>query len=178
MRFLVISQRAFPNSNFSLKDLTGHGRIDIIMRCILAACRPISKFDTETNTIYCYLKGSDNPQEWGWLKWDNKIVNEDEISIAAIIKDRWSDLFTLGSLKELVLSLKSEHIFYLHENGLDLMEVVNDISNNSLIILGAQSDLAESDLFEISQLIQVKLSNESMLASQVITIYRQKMMLS
>ncbi|OLS24777.1 MAG: tRNA (pseudouridine(54)-N(1))-methyltransferase [Candidatus Heimdallarchaeota archaeon LC_2] len=177
MQFLVISQRAIPIPNYSLKDLTGHGRIDIIMRCVLASCRPISKIKNEKNTIYCYLKGSMNPKDWGWIKWDEEIIDEDEISIAGIIKEKWDDVFTIGSLNQLIESINTDNLIYLHEEGQDFKNMKNKISHNSLIILGAQSDLIKSDLLEISQSVKVKLSIESMLASQVITFIRQKVLL-
>ncbi|MFV2016465.1 MAG: hypothetical protein ACC656_13625, partial [Candidatus Heimdallarchaeota archaeon] len=88
MKFLVVSQRAIPNPNFRLNDLTGHGRIDVVMRCILAACRPLPK--DNSSSIYCYLKGSDNHNEHGWLTWEKRIDNHDEVSLAAVVHDNWS----------------------------------------------------------------------------------------
>ena len=66
MRFLVISQRAKPDPNYSLKDLTGHGRFDVIPRVILAASRNI--VEKTADDIFIYLKGS---TDTGWIKWSN-----------------------------------------------------------------------------------------------------------
>ena len=174
MQFLVVSQRANPNPNYSLKDLTGHGRIDVVMRCILAACRSVSKVNHEKNVIYCYLKGSINPQDWGWIKWEQEILDEDEISIASIIKERWNEIFTNRSFSELIETIDFDQIIHLQEEGDNLLTISNTISEKNLIILGAQADLDDSDLSKISQALKIKLSNASMLASHAIILYRQK----
>lgn len=177
MQFLVVSQRAISTPHFSLKDLTGHGRIDIIMRCILAACRKISNFNEEKNIIYCYLKGSTNIKTRGWITWNQEISNEDEISIAAKIKNNWAELFTLGPLRSILWKLNHPQLIYLHEEGESYENIANQISENCLIIIGAQADLINDDLKQLPIDMKLKLSNESMLASQVITLYRQKMLI-
>lgn len=178
MQFLVISQRAIPNPNYSLKDLTGHGRIDVIMRCILASCRLISKVENERNKIYCYLKGSVSKKTRGWITWDQEIFNEDEISIAAIIKNKWFEIFTPGPLEALLRGIAISNIIYLHEDGEPFYNITNHISKDSLVVLGAQSDLNDEDHTRIPIDLKVKISDESMLASQAITFFRQRLLVS
>ncbi|MCE7735861.1 MAG: hypothetical protein GPJ54_13350 [Candidatus Heimdallarchaeota archaeon] len=172
MKFLLISQRAFPNPNFRLNDLTGHGRIDVVMRCILAACRPMP--NNETNTIYCYLKGSDDPEQWGWTTWEESIENHDETSFAAVVKEKWDDLFQIGTIEDLLEEIDCLDYIYLHEDGI-IIEEFNKFNDENLIILGAQKDLSDEDLKVFPSYNQLNLSNYSILASQAIVLYRQKM---
>lgn len=170
MKFLLISQRAFPNPNFRLNDLTGHGRIDVVIRCILAACRPMP--DNEINSIYCYLKGSGDQEEHGWLTWDKRIDNHDEVSLAAYIQNNWDQLFTKGDLKELIQQINFQKISYLHEEG-DLFQNFIELDSDDLLVLGAQSDLTSEDIDCLVIDSKIKLADESMLASQVIVLFRQ-----
>jgi tRNA pseudouridine-54 N-methylase len=172
MKFLVVSQRAIPNPNFRLNDLTAHGRIDVLIRCILAACRPL--IHNKTNTIYCYLKGSDEPTEWGWISWDTSIENHDEPSFAATIQKKWNDIFKIGSLEECLQDARCTSYIYLHEDGTDIDEY-KIVDKQNLVVLGAQSDLNDDDLEIIKDHTKIKLSESSMLASQAIIFMRQKL---
>jgi tRNA pseudouridine-54 N-methylase len=170
MKFLLISQRAFPNPNFRLNDLTGHGRIDVVMRCILAACRPMP--DNEINSIYCYLKGSEDQEEHGWLTWDKTIDNHDEVSLAAHIQDKWKELFNHGNLTELIQQINCRKIIHLHEDG-ELIVSSNELDPEVLLVLGAQSDLMSEDIDLLNIDSKIRLASDSMLASQVIVLVRQ-----
>ena len=170
MKFLVVSQRAIPNPNFRLNDLTGHGRIDVVMRCILAACRLLPK--DNSSSIYCYLKGSDNHIEHGWLTWEKRIDNHDEVSLAAVIHDNWSELFTQGKLINLIRLTNCQKIIYLHEEG-EVYDSLHGLDDETLIVLGAQSDLTSEDLKCLDISSNIKLSDKPMLASQVIALFRQ-----
>lgn len=175
MKFLVISQRAFPNPNFRLNDLTGHGRIDVIVRCILAACRPM--FGNKPNVIYCYLKGSDDQKQWGWITWEGSIENHDETSFAGVIKEKWGDIFQIGTLGDLLQEINCSDYIYLHEDGI-VIDELNKFDDENLIILGAQKDLTHDDLKTLPSYYQLNLSDHSILASQAIVLYRQKLFAS
>ena len=176
MKFLVISQRAKSNPDFSLKDLTGHGRFDILPRCILAATRGL--VTRPADEIFLFLKQEDQ----GWINWAGQFSTEeeDEISIAAIIKENWTNLFTQGSLEDLINNISPDSIFLLSEEG-EKVEP-NKIVENSLLILGAQKDLTLEDLEVIKQYLStyssISLGEEIMLASHAITYLRQLLLIS
>ncbi|MHA2027839.1 MAG: hypothetical protein ACW99A_10285 [Candidatus Kariarchaeaceae archaeon] len=170
MKFLVISQRAKPNEYFKLNDLTGHGRFDVLVRCILAACRPL--LENITNSIYCYMKGSDNYEDWGWIHWDEVISNDDEVSLAAKLKGNWDNIFQKGTLADLLSLINCSKLIYLHEEGQDI-DQTDTVNDRTLIILGAQSDLSIKDLSIISNYSAIKISEYPMLASQAIVYFRQ-----
>ena len=163
MTFLLISQRAIPNSNYNLKDLTSHGRIDVVFRCILAATRQIAT--DPGHDIYCFLKGS-TPH--GWLTIHSDFVHEedDEISLAARIQDHWSEVFTTGTLDQLIPQLDHPFVF-LTETGTQTREF------KGTIVLGAQNDLITEDLSGLPIGLEVSLGNRSLLASHAIIYSRQ-----
>ncbi|MCY3410998.1 MAG: hypothetical protein INQ03_05100 [Candidatus Heimdallarchaeota archaeon] len=169
MKFLVISQRAIGSPEFSLKDLPGHGRFDIIPRCILAASRPLA---TQIGyPIAVFLKGG----EYGWIEWNNfDTLNEDEVSLAAIIQQTWDKIFHQGSLSELLDSIEFKRIILLNEQGDNLSEIMPD--EDDLLILGAQQDLKDEDISLLEShpyVVRLSLGDESMLASQAIVYLRQ-----
>jgi len=161
--YLLISQRAKANNRYNLKNLTGHGRFDVVVRCILAATRQLTSDPGEV--IYAYLKGS---EPWGWLEIQPQFVKEDddEISLAAKIQERWDDIFTEGILSELV-NLLEEPFLLLSENG----EVIESFSGT--IVLGAQNDLVDADLDLIPITQKISLGKRSLLASHAIIYSRQ-----
>lgn len=175
MIFLVISQRAKSNPNYSLKDLTGHGRFDILPRCILAASRKLAT--RQSDDIYLFLKEGNQ----GWIRWDNQIKteDEDEISIAARIQENWQEMFSEGTLMDLINKISPQSIFLLDELGVTMQP--DKIEDNSLIVLGAQKDLTPDDLEVLQQFStnysSLSLGDESMLASHAIIYIRQLLML-
>ena len=76
MNFLIISQKCQFNSNYTLNNLTGHGRFDIICRSILASTRELQS--DKGSSIFCYLKGG---EEKGWLKILSSFVSRKVKSI-------------------------------------------------------------------------------------------------
>lgn len=172
MKFLIISQRTIPNPNFSLKNLTGHGRFDIICRAILAASR--SLFDHSMEEIICFLKGAE-PQQQGWLIWQKNTDDMNEITLAHELKINWDRYFTLGSLKDLGHLLKEFEFWQLSESGLNYHQILTTKSNldDKIIVLGAQQDLTEEDLTIINPQKILKLGEQALLASHAVTLFRQ-----
>ena len=169
MNFLVISQRAYPTNKYNLKDLTGHGRIDVLFRCILAATREL--FGDDKCRIHCFLKGKD---PYGWLNITPEDVSEEwgEIELASFLQKKWSKYFHQGTLEDLVNELNAPFVL-LAENGETLSEINQDIER-MIIVLGAQNDLTDDDLLTINPAMSLSLGQNSMLASQAITYFRQK----
>lgn len=172
MNFLVVSQRAKANPNYSLKDLTGHGRFDILPRCILAAKRKL--MHSMGDAIYIYLA-----QGPGWLTIPDSInfQEEDEISLAAIIQKEWDTFYSSGTFDELVKELLPEKVYLLTEAGIPFSG--REELDNAVIVLGAQQDLTNDELhiLENYNLNEISLGEESMLASQAITFIRQLYMI-
>ncbi len=171
MQFLLISQRAIPNPKFSLKDLPGHGRFDIIPRCILSANRELLG---TRDDIYCFLKGK-NPNGWIYIKSSD---DDDEISLASKIKNEWNNIFHIGNLSDLLEEIGIiNKIILLSETGDDFQAN----TPNDLVVLGAQKDITEEDIQIINKfsekysipVVKINLGNESLLASQSITVFRQ-----
>ena len=163
MAFLLVSQRALASPQYNLKDLTGHGRIDVVMRCILAATRTLAS--DQGSKIYCLLKGS---QPHGWLTIDPEMINEDddEISLAAKLQTVWQECFTVGELEDLLALLPAPFIL-LSEDGDRVTKF------DGTIILGAQNDLTEEDLAKIPVSSIISLGSRSLLASHAIIYTRQ-----
>ncbi|MHA2251139.1 MAG: hypothetical protein ACXAD7_12310 [Candidatus Kariarchaeaceae archaeon] len=174
MIFIVISQKAIPNANFKVNDLPAHGRFDIVVRCILSASRQI--LGQKGTPIYCFLKGAENH---GWISWpiSECIGLQDEISIACRIKENWDNLFTTGSLLDLIKSIEFEDMILLDENGQNFEDISADL-NNCLVVLGAQKDLNQGDLYTLEPNYHLKLGKDAMLASHAITFFRQVVLTS
>lgn len=171
MIFLVISQRAKANPKYNLKDLPGHGRIDVVFRCILAATRELA---TDIgHSVYVFLKGS---EPHGSLRINPDFVSDDddEISIAAKIQNNWAQLFSESSLEDLIHSLDCGTTYLLSERGRPLSDMVVDSSD--LIVLGAQNDLVDTDLAVFDNPTEVSLTHKSLLASQAIIYLRQQLL--
>ena len=163
MNFLIISQKCQFNSNYTLNNLTGHGRFDIICRSILASTRELQS--DKGSSIFCYLKGG---EEKGWLKIDPSFVEEidDEISIAAKIKNNWSKIATKGNLINLFGQLPKP-ITLLSEYG------APPTSFTGTIVLGAQNDLSRNDKITLEIENEISLGSKSLLASHAIIYVRQ-----
>jgi len=135
------------------------------MRSILAAA---TSMYSRHDSIYCFLKGGESP---GWIAWDTLLDQEDEISLAHKVKKNWQEIFTEGTLGDLVKLLNAESLFLLGETG----DQVNNWKSfqDYVLVLGAQSDLTEDDKLSLGKYSQVTLGKDSMLASQVILLTRQ-----
>ena len=169
MKFLVISQLAIGTKTFQLNNLTANGRLDVIMRCILASQRRLSGGDPQTNTIYCFLKGGETE---GWIEWNSIIDSDDEISIASKIKVSWDEVFHIGNICNLMDKIDHKSTILLSETGNSYEQLV-PIDTNPLFVLGAQNDLTSEDLEIISPDHLLSLSDQPMLASHAIIKLRQ-----
>ena len=169
MKILVVSQRAIGTNTFQLNNLTANGRLDVIMRCILAAQRRLSVVETHTNTIYCFLKGGDRE---GWIEWNSIVDTDDEISIASKIKECWNEVFYIGNIGKLMDKIDHKTTILLSETGNNYEQLV-PMGANPLFVLGAQNDLTSEDLEIISPDHQLSLSDQPMLASHAIIKLRQ-----
>lgn len=175
MIFIVISQRAKGNKNFSLKDLPGHGRIDVIFRVILAALRPITANTINTAHIFTYMKGAE-PHGWLHLTADEfDFLAEDEISLAAKLQKKWHHYWTEGSQAAMYTALQrlvtEPKWIELHAEGESLKQWQCADPEKLVILLGAQRDMTDEDTAGIMT-YKLSLGETMYLASQAITIIR------
>lgn len=170
MIIIVVSQKAIPTKDFRLRDLPGHGRIDIMMRCILAARRPLPS--AEPARIFCFLKGGDPT---GWISWENEsdLVDEDEVSIAGKIRGNWDKYFTAGTLNELLALFGSRKVITLTTNGIDVSKIDISQYQDSIVVFGAQIAPSKEDKDILNPHLQISLGRQALLASHAITLYRQ-----
>jgi tRNA pseudouridine-54 N-methylase len=168
--FLVISQKAIPKKDFRLRDLPGHGRIDIIFRCILAARRSLPS--SEAAEIYCFLKGGEST---GWISWksDTDLDKDDEVSLAGKIRRNWNKYFFVGTLDELLTQLDYKRIILLAEDGIDIAQKNICDFQDDIIVIGAQNEPSAYDIGILNPHFRISLGQEIMLASHAITLYRQ-----
>jgi len=182
MKFLLISQRAKGTPSYSLKDTPGHGRFDVVVRCILAATRKVTSHSSVNESeIFAFLKGL---EPYGWLYLRGPLDLGDESSAASILKEYWSEYWTEGSLSEVVGKFQSDSIFVeLSEDGSPISSFLDfcdpaDIPK-MVLLLGSQCDITEEDRQILRAAIpvvhRVSLGSRSLLASQAITLFRLKL---
>lgn len=156
--FVVIGNRAVTDA-FSLNDLPGAGRIDILCRCVNSAFF-LSHAIRRNTRIYLVLLGPPKPPLIVRLEGSElKYLNPDERSAGSLIKkavgQKEVDDFEIqstpgvwvrrGSLED-VLSEKNE-IIYLREDGKDIKELENMDSDvkNLVFVLGDHEGMKRED---------------------------------
>ncbi len=182
--FLVIGNKA-STSPFSLKNIPGAGRMDILCRCISQAIF-LSHSIRRSVEVYLLLLGDPNPPRVVKIKSDEvKRMSPDERSVAGLIKkalkfkagEKWVEtnsgiLTSKKNLKRLLEELSNSYkIYYMREDGKDLRKLT-DKMENPLFILGDHLGVKKEDEKLILQFAKdiVRVSNRSLMAEQCITI--------
>ncbi len=185
--FLLVLEENTPDANFSLKNLPGTSKIDVVSRNILATFPSFIDYNVE----YIVLFSKNNPKTLTVSNLVNRINPYDEIEIASLIKEslntnrdanlspdpslqyfKWQNVNDLhiffNNLKETY-----ESIFYLHESGEPFAYILPKIqtTGSSLFIFGGRHDISDN----IEKMVQkistsrVSLGSRSYLASSCIT---------
>lgn len=175
--FILVMEEKLPDSNFSLKNLRGSSKIDVVSRAILSIF-PNSYMNLEPKLHVIFTK--DNPicLEISAIEFKEDL---DEITIAAQIKallksESLHDGFIMNlteivSLEHYLKSIKSTYsdLIYLHEDGENLDNYFTKIGNteNYCFILGGRQDIEPENelLLERIGIIKVNLGTQSYLAS-------------
>ncbi len=181
---LLIHQKAIPNNSYKLNNLPGHGRIDIIFRCMLNALRTISKNDFVEVDFYSFLKGGE-PKGYLHLTRDSfNFDQEFEVSLARKVKENWETLWHEESLINLAGNLKKNNPnmiwMDLQETGFKLTQenIAELLKDNDLgIVLGSKNDITPEDRLNLEELgcVPISIHEESLLASQVIGLIRLRL---
>jgi tRNA pseudouridine-54 N-methylase len=188
--FLLVLEEELPDVNFSLKNLRGSSKIDVVARNILASFPSFSNF--EVNYIVLFTKN--NPTALIVTDLAKREKPYDEIEIASLIKTSLQDsynqnaktnssedlslqFFNWQHLKEVQsfftqIKNTNEHVFYLHENGQPFNDIVQDIqiANSLCFIFGGRHDISEEMEKAVLKITsaQVSLGKRSYLASTCI----------
>ncbi len=189
--FLLVLEEEIPQVTFSLKNLPGSSKLDVVARNILATFPLISNFDVN----YIVLFTKNNPAA---LTVTNLAIREkpyDEIEVASLIKESLQiflkqqdktnncvdpslQFFSwqhLKDVKSLFNQIKNDYesVFYLQENGQPFNDIIENLQivNSCCFIFGGRHDIST----EIEKIVdgittaQISLGKRSYLASTCIT---------
>ncbi|HIH62011.1 MAG TPA: tRNA (pseudouridine(54)-N(1))-methyltransferase TrmY [Methanobacteriales archaeon] len=182
--FLVIGNKA-TTGPFSLKNIPGAGRMDILCRCISQAIF-LSHSIRESMEVYLLLLGNPNPPRVVKIRSDElRGMSPDERSVAGLIRkalkfkarEKWTETNSgvfiskkdlIGLLEELSSFYR---IYYMREDGKDLRKLAGKMKN-PLFVLGDHLGVKKEDEKVILQFAEdiVSISKLSLMAEQCITI--------
>lgn len=182
--FLIIGNEAVTEP-FSLNDIPGAGRMDILCRCVSQALFLSHSIRRDVEVFLLLLGKPDPPKVVRIVSNELRRMSPDERNIAGHIRKAlgfkatkdWvetnSGIFvTKKSLEELLLELSERYnIYYLREDGRDINEVASKI-NDPLFILGDHIGVKKEDedvIFKFTTTI-LSVSKLSLMAEQCITI--------
>ena len=184
--FVVVGHRATTSPDFSLEDIPGtSGRLDILCRCINAAF-VLSHGIRKDVCVYLVLLGGEISKTI-LLKGETlRHLNPDERTTAALLRKAlavvaapgWvmstSGIFIrTGGLAEVLQDLKENRIFYLREDGTDLLSIDGcDLSGDAVFVLGDHQGMTpeEEALLEQAGARVVSLGPTSLHADHCIVI--------
>lgn len=182
--FLIIGNKA-TTSPFTLKNIPGAGRMDILCRCISQAIF-LSHSIRKSLEVYLLLLGDPDPPRSIKIQSDQlRRMSPDERSIAGLIRKtlkfkpgkEWietnSGIFTAKKdLKELLKELSNSYqIYYMREDGKNLKKLTHKMKN-PLFVLGDHLGVKKEDENIILHFAKdtISVSKLSLMAEQCITI--------
>ncbi|ADC64865.1 protein of unknown function DUF358 [Ferroglobus placidus DSM 10642] len=178
--FLIIGSKA-RTEKFSLNDLPGAGRIDILCRCVSSAFFLSHDIRRDVNVYLLLLGPPDPPKVLKIVGKEVKYMPPDERGIAGLIRkaleikaDKNWKKSTPGiyvakkGLEELLDEVASD-VYYLREDGEDIRKLKD---NNALFVLGdhegVPEELEEIVLRKAKKIIGIP--TKSLMAEHCITI--------
>ncbi|MDI9623622.1 MAG: tRNA (pseudouridine(54)-N(1))-methyltransferase TrmY [Methanothermobacter sp.] len=182
--FLVIGNRA-STGPFSLKNIPGAGRMDILCRCISQAMF-LSHSLRKSLEVYLLLLGDPNPPVVVKFRSDEvRRMSPDERSIAGLIRkalkfkagEEWTEtnsgvFISKKDLRRLLEELSNHYrVYYMREDGKDLRKLA-DKMEDPLFVLGDHLGVKKEDEKVILGFAEdiVSVSKLSLMAEQCITI--------
>ena len=177
---------------YSLKDPLGSsGRLDVIVRCALAAL--LHNYELEENVEFWTFLDNYGTYVFKSSLFDHSIFPVGELEFmdyfVEIIKGVEKDGKIKNPLKEVIVSnidimsaienFKKEGFkaFILHENGDKVSQQLFTIDNKFLFIIGNQSgDFLESKQLLNSDIPRISLGEKSYLSSSVIKLIKTKLL--
>ncbi|MBO8180622.1 MAG: tRNA (pseudouridine(54)-N(1))-methyltransferase TrmY [Archaeoglobus sp.] len=181
--FLVVGNKAVTEP-FSLNDLPGAGRMDVLCRCTSQALF-ISHGIRKDVEVYLLLLGPPEPPKVVLVKGNEvKRMSPDERNVAGHIRKalsiesgkRWKKVHSgvyvsKKGLEELLEELSNSYsLVYLKEDGVNISKA--KLPSNPLFILGDHEGLTEEQEEVVRNYVTLKLSLSplSLLAEQCIVI--------
>ena len=180
--FVLWARKAKTTANFSLDDLPGSGRMDLVCRCISNALCTSDHLRKDTR-IYVILEGPPTPPIT--LLFDGGLLQQldfDERSIAQHIQNALRGKTMLGvtvqkkSFERLIQELATtSQLIYLHEKGEDLR--LAPFQENTTFLFGDFLGLpAKTELFlERLHAKQISLGPKSLFASHCVTLVHNEL---
>ena len=188
--FIIIGNKAVTGGKISLNDLPGSaGRMDVLCRCVTSALFISFGMRRDIN-VHLVLKGEPGPEKIVRFYGETmRSLNPDERSSGSLIqkaflidadgseKQSTPGVFVrTGNLSVLLDEFKERPLFYLKEDGEDILSAVQTetagLLNNGVFILGDNQGVFEDDEAAIENAGAAKLSVGpiSLLTSQCITL--------
>jgi len=188
--FIIIGNKAVTGGKISLNDLPGSaGRMDVLCRCVTSALFISFGMRRDIN-VHLVLKGEPGPEKIVRFNGETmRSLNPDERSSGSLIqkallidadgseKQSTPGVFVrTGNLSVLLDEFKERPLFYLKEDGEDILSAVQTetvgLLNNGVFILGDNQGVFEDDEAAIENAGAAKLSVGpiSLLTSQCITL--------
>ncbi len=182
--FLVVGNMAKTES-FSLNDIPGAGRMDILCRCVAQALF-VSHGVRRDVEIFLLLLGPPNPPKVIRISGGRvKRMSPDERNIAGHLRkalsfkadNSWAEVnsgvyVAKKDIRDLLTELSEEYsVYYLREDGEWMENVVEEIRNPLFVLgdhLGVREDV-EVAVLEFSRRV-LSLSHLSLQAEQCITV--------
>jgi tRNA (pseudouridine54-N1)-methyltransferase len=181
--FILKASEGRTAPDFSLKSLSGFGRMDLIARCILAALCDAEGLRRDT-TFVIVLEGPPDPPITLTLKGEEmRTAPVSEVKAAQIVLDVLSGRKVEGVKMErkefnrVVMEYKENGflLYYLHEGGEDSRRV--KFENKTAFILGDQKglDARSEHLLDKAKVKRVSLGPYPYLASHCIVIVNNEL---
>lgn len=189
--FIIIGNKAVNGGKISLNDLPGSaGRMDVLCRCVTSALFISFGMRRDIN-VWLILKGEPGPEKIVRFNGETmRSLNPDERSSGSLIqkalmieaaemeKQSTPGVFVrYGNLAQLLSAFLEEKrpLFYLKEDGADLMELMKTESaalSNGVYILGDNQGVFEEDekTIENANASKISVGPISLLSSQCITL--------
>lgn len=178
--FFLKASTAFT-SDFSLNDIAGAGRMDVVCRCVTSALWLSDELRKDTR-FYVVLEGKPQPPKL--IKFDPlkmRRVYPDERNIASHIRIALTGKRQSGievetkSFEEFLKENSDKQLIYLHKDGKDIREF--EFESDTFFILGDNKGLDESTERILDKLNAEKLSigKHTYMASHVISIVHNEL---
>ncbi|MHA1220688.1 MAG: hypothetical protein ACTSQB_03035 [Candidatus Heimdallarchaeota archaeon] len=185
--FILVMEENLPPQNFSLKNLRGSAKIDVVARTILSILPNYTNdIDLELHVIFAKTE----PYLLTILDLPKRATHYDELEIAAMIRQPLNDFYDNGKLsatgdqiswqklnnltdyfKHIIVENYS--LYYLHEQGTDFEHFSEKFATeeSSCFILGGRHDISEEheQLVLALNALKISLGKHSYLASTCTT---------
>lgn len=181
MREFLLKACQATTSSFSLNDLPGAGRMDLVCRCIIAGLWISDELRKDT-LFHVLLEGKPNPPKLITFNPKKmKRVYPDERNIASHIKIALSGMKEQGinistkSFEEIIEENSNKQLIYLHQDGKDIRDF--KFKKNLFFILGDHSGLDKKSekILDSIKAEKISIGPKVYMASHVIAIVNNEL---